>query len=550
MPFEIVRNDVTRMAVDAIVNAGNNLLADGGGVTGAIYRAAGPELGPACAALGGCATGQAKITPGFRLPARYIIHTVGPVWQGGGHGEEALLRSCYLRSLELARAHQLESVAFPLISAGIYGYPRAEAVRVATGAIRDFLLADDGDMLVYLVVFDRESFEISGKLQTQIAAFIDDRYADARRNEERRAQYDMNLYPPDLFDLFGEGPLERWTPVPGAPDPDEELAGFFSESQMHPFDPGLTPSTGEPAGPSLSGTDWDDLFAPEPGESDAPPARGAPRFREGDAPSHGAPRFRQSAPMPDAPRDAAPGDAAPPAHAAPGRRETGDAMLPEAQTLTPGADPFWSGGWPFSPGPEHVSPKARRRGFLSGFAAPRKKTPRDTAAPDGKKLTAPPEDELERTLAPLPSAAAPRRDFSEAPLNAPEKRAAPASLEDALKMLDESFSAMVLRKIDERGMTDPECYKRANLDRKLFSKLRADNGYKPKKQTALALAIALELPIAETRELLMKAGYALSHSDRADVIVEFFIQRRCYDIFEINAALYSFDQVPLGGRAS
>lgn len=334
MPIEIVRNDITRMHVDAIVNAANNRLANGGGVCGAIHRAAGPELLDECMTLGGCATGDAKITRGYRLPCKYVIHTVGPVWQGGGHGERELLTACYRRSLQLARAHGCKSVAFPLISAGIFGYPKDRALRVASDAIRDFLLEedDDGDLLVYLVVFDRASFQISGKLYAGIAEYINDHYADAHDDAGRR-------------------------------------------------------------------------------------------------------------------------------------------MLQKERSFDP------------------------RESIVADCCAPRAASP----------------------------------------------------LEDALGRIDESFSEMVLRKIDEKGMTDPECYKKANLDRKLFSKLRKDANYKPKKRTALALAIGLELSLPETRELLMKAGFALSRSDKADIIVEYFIQNRQYDIFEINAALYSFDQVPLGG---
>ena len=336
VPLEIVRNDITQMQVDAIVNAANNRLADGGGVCGAIHRAAGPELLDECMTLGGCKTGDAKITGAYRLPSRYVIHTVGPVWRGGAHGERELLSACYRRSLQLAQAHGCKSVAFPLISAGIFGYPKDQALRVATDSIRDYLLEydDDGDLLVYIVVFDKASFQISGKLYAGIVEYITDHYADAHSDVNRR-------------------------------------------------------------------------------------------------------RMLQNVSL------------------------------------------------------------------------------RDSEV-----------------------------DFLEECLCVPKEA---RSLEDALGEIDESFSEMVLRKIDEKGMTDPECYKRANLDRKLFSKLRKDAKYRPKKQTALALAIALELPLSETQELLMKAGYALSHSDKADIIVEFFIRNGQYDIFEINSALYSFDQVPLGG---
>ena len=337
MPIEIVRNDITKMHVDAIVNAANESLLGGGGVDGAIHRAAGPRLLEECRSLHGCKTGDAKITKGYDLPCKYVIHTVGPIWTDGMHGEEELLRSCYQKSLRLAQEHSCKSVAFPLISSGVYGYPKDQALRVATDTIRDFLIknTDESDILVYIVVFDKTSFKISGKLYAGITEYIDDNYAFAHSDRRHRRIAQI------------------------------ESSRVFEEPLM------------------------DCMCAP---------------------------------------------------------KEIG-------------------------------------------------------------------------------------------------------SLEDALDMIDESFAAMVLRKIDEKGMTDPECYKKANLDRKLFSKLRKDSNYRPKKQTALALAIALELPLEETKELLMKAGYALSHSDKADIIVEYFILNNMYDIFDINAALYSFDQVPLGGRA-
>lgn len=339
MPLQIVRNDITKMKVDAIVNAANSTLLGGGGVDGAIHAAAGPELLAECRRLGGCAPGHAKLTRGYRLPCRYIIHTVGPVWQGGTYGEANTLRDCYRNSLALAKRRFCKTVAFPLVSAGAYGYPREEALQIAVSTVSEFLLKED--MTVYLVVYDRNSFRVSQKLITDIEEFIDQHYVDTHVYSRQR-----NL-----------------------------------EACI----------------------------------------------------------YRECMPM-EASRE--------------------------------------------------IPRPALRKGGLS---------------------------------------------FSK------------ASLRELVNQVDESFSQMLLRKIDEKGMKDSECYKKANIDRKLFSKIRKDIHYKPSKPTAIAFAVALELDLEETKDLLQKAGFALSHSSKFDIIIEYFIRRRNYDIFEINEALFAFDQSLLGG---
>ena len=156
--IEVVEGDITRQRVDAIVNAANNSLLGGGGVDGAIHRAAGPRLLEACRALGGCATGEAKITPGFDLPARWVIHTVGPVWRGGNEGEYTLLASCYRNSLALAKQHSLKTIAFPSISTGAYGFPIQRAARIALETITDYLTRDLSIYRVTMVCHGREAY--------------------------------------------------------------------------------------------------------------------------------------------------------------------------------------------------------------------------------------------------------------------------------------------------------------------------------------------------------------------------------------------------------
>lgn len=327
MPLKIIREDITRVHADAIVNTANPRPIIGRGTDMAVYLAAGAEeMLAERKKIGDIPPGQAAATGAYRLNARYVIHTVGPVWQGGGCRERETLGECYARSLALADSLKCKSAAFPLISAGIYGFPKDEALSVAFSEIGRFLLSHE--MTVILAVFDRDAFEMSGRLFT------------------------------DLEDLIG-------------------------------------------------------------------------------------------------------------------RREA--AARPETGT----------GG--------HV--------------------------PDGMRS---------------------------APAFRPARGAAPfADLEDALGAKEDTFAQRLFRLIDERGLDDVTVYKRANIDRKLFSGIRCKKNYHPKKKTAVALAIALELSMDETADLLARAGYALSPNDRFDVIVSHFISRRFYSIWEINATLFRYGEQTL-----
>lgn len=172
MVLSFEKNDITKVKVDAIVNAANNTLLGGGGVDGAIHRAAGPKLLEECRTFGGCETGKAKITKGYDLPAKYVIHTVGPIYQDGKHGEKELLESCYVSCLKLAKENDIHSIAFPLISAGIFGYPKDEAIDVAVDSIKKFFENDNYDIAVKIILFGSESVEIVERKFGMMEKFI------------------------------------------------------------------------------------------------------------------------------------------------------------------------------------------------------------------------------------------------------------------------------------------------------------------------------------------------------------------------------------------
>ena len=350
MPFQIVRNDITNMTVDAIVNSANPRPVIGPGTDSMIHEKAGPELLAARQKIGPIAMGQAAVTPAFNLHAKYVIHTVGPVWDGGSYGEEDLLRGCYTNALRLAWEHGCASVAFPLISTNNYGFPKDKALQIAISAFSAFLL--EHEMSIFLVVFDRTAYRLSEKLFRNVASYIDQNYVDA---------CDRAVY----------GSADR-----------------AQQSRM---------------------------------------------------------------------------------------RRRMDKELYAARAIEEDTCPY---------------------------------------AP------------------PCP-----------APMAAPKA----ASLADMLKQEDAGFTETLLKLIDESGKKDSEIYKKANLSKQHFSKIRNNPNYKPTKQTAIALALALELDLEQTKDLIGRAGYALTNSSKFDLIIRYFIEQKNYNVVEINIALYEFDQSLLGG---
>ena len=342
MPLQIIRQDITKMQVDAIVNTTNEEMVGYSGVDLAVHTLAGRGLDDECAVLAPLSLGQAKITGGYNLPCKYVIHTSGPVWRGGMMGENAFLRSCYIESLKLAIEHDCRTVAFPLISAGVYCYPKEQVLKFAIQTITEFLF--EHELTVYLCVFDRESYSFSQKLFHDIRAFIDDEYVD---------EHDEDFY--------------------------EALA-------------------------------------------------------------------------------------------------SGEEEIPESEKST----------------------------FHSMC---------HTMAPEEPSMP---------------------KSFEE------------TSLHEYLQQGDKCFKEMLFDLIDESGMTDVECYKKANVDKRIFSKIKSNKDYRPSKQTVIAFAISLHLNLDKTQELLATVGFTLSRSSVFDKIIRYFIHIGNYDIFEINEALFEFDQQLLG----
>ena len=343
MPFEIVRNDITNMRVDAIVNTANPKPVVGLGTDSMIHEKAGPQLLAARRKIGNIHVGSAEITAAYGLDAQYVIHTVGPVWDGGSYGEEALLRNCYDNALKLASEHNCQSIAFPLISTGNYGFPKDKALQIAISAFSTFLL--EHEMQIYLVVFDRKAFNLSEQLFQGVASYIDQNYVDTC----------------------------------------EQLAYGVAEE------------------------------------------------------------IRRS--------------------------------------------------------------RSRRR--------------RDMEICESAVL---------------------RESLPCAPMAASNA----TSLEDMLKQADAGFTETLLKLIDQTGKKDSEIYKKALLTKQHFSKIRNNPNYKPTKPTAIALALALELDLEATKDLIGRAGYALTNSSKFDLIIRYFIEQGNYNVVEINIALYEFDQHLLG----
>ena len=443
MPFEIIRGDITEMATDAIVNAANPRPRVGSGVDTGIHTKAGPELLKARKVIGDIPRGAAVSTPGFRLKAKYVIHAVGPIWMGGGNGEEATLRRCYDSALAEAARLNCQSVAFPRLATGNYGFPREKALNIALDAFRDFLL--EHDMEIILTVFGRESVALSKQMVSSIQSYIDDNYV----LDTLQKEYDLeDAVDPDSQEFRSRRMRRRWE--------EEEDEPWF----------GNTPPDGRmPMGSRRSFGSTFAVGGPAPDEA---PARAEPK--------KAAERKKKEK-----------------------EKEPGKSFFPVRRI---------------------TRKKTEQESSKSGLA------------------------NRGQESAPMPTASRP--SYNMGPSAGARLPQDIRDLNDLFDGMEEGFSPTLLKLIDRAQKKDPEIYRKANVDRKLFSKIRNNPDYKPTKSTAIAFAMALELNLDETRDFIGRAGYALSRSSKSDIIVTWFIEHHNYDLMELNATLFSF-QLPLIG---
>lgn len=406
MAFKIIRNDITQVCADAIVNTANPEPTYAGGTDAAIYKAAGKEkLLEERKKIGAIEVGKAVETPVFQLNAKYIIHTVGPVWIDGEHGEFEAVRGCYMNSLKLAKKLGCESIAFPLIATGVYGFPKAEALRIAISVFSEFLV--DEEIEITLVVFDSESFVLSGKLFSDIDSYIDENYVSVQADAEYSVDhviYSVDRPGEDYYEDEDQDEVdERTLRISGKKDRksffEKKRSGFKKRNLIQ-----KQIKSDEHYEASLNSMEVDEVFAPD-------------------------------------------------------------------------------------------------------------------------------------------SSAMPSNSFAmQASVGMPPT----SSLDDIMAYVADTWQESLFRMIDEKGFTDVEVYKKANIDRKLFSKIRSNSSYQPKKITAVSFALALELNIDQTKDMLARAGYALSPSSKFDLIVRYFIENEVYDTYTINLALFEHDQPLLG----
>ena len=439
MAFKIIRNNIINVSADAIVNTANPKPAYASGVDSAIYKAAGArKLLKERKKIGDIEPGCAVSTPAFKLSAKYIIHTVGPEWQGGDAGERETVKNCYVNSLNLAKELGCESIAFPLIATGVYGFPKEDALRIAINVFSDFLI--DSDMEIILVVFDEKSFVLSDKIFAGVETYIDDNYVTQKVYEEYETEDETRA-------LLGDIPYR-----PGS-------RRFGSASR-------------------------------------------AKESSQGSFPMYASRSASMSESMPD-----------------------------NTSSMS-----------------ESISDNTSQKRILASSMPPdmASSMPADMASgmPPDTASSMPPDTASGISHKDKISSVPPQSD--KAVHMSQSNKAVHISLDDKVAHIKDTWQESLFHLIDERGYTDIEVYKRANIDRKLFSKIRSNAAYQPKKVTALAFALALRLNLDETKDFLSRAGYALSPSSMFDLIVEYFIEQEVYDIYTINLALFKHEQQLLG----